>query len=213
MVQRLVTQHSASMLAVLVCLFAHSSSISQRAAIVPETVDAALAGRPASSANLLAATHAPGVELAATVPLIESKYEWFGVDEEKEYEKLMARLRATAEAFTRKHGRMAKDMELAELEGPTMTHLAELAGLRGTNKLIRGGCPGHCQGRGNCDYASSMCECYECFTGIDCGLCKKPCSEACGNHGAHEKGPSVVWGLCGWCWVALGLPRGVGKSW
>ena len=89
-----------------------------------------------------------------------------------------------AEAFTRKHKRMAKDDELAALAGPTMDRLAVLAGLRGTNKLVRGPCPGHCQGRGSCDYGTSKCSCYKCFTGLDCGMCEKPCAASCGTNGA-----------------------------
>ena len=106
-------------------------------------------------------------------------------DEETEYERLIAKLRGSAEGFARKNGRIATDSDLEALEKPTMARLAELAGMKGRWYTVRGPCPSLCQGQGTCNYRTSTCVCDKCFRGHDCGVCRKPCSDACSANGTR----------------------------
>ena len=104
------------------------------------------------------------------------------MDEEKEYELLHIELRAVAEKLTKERGVPPTKEELEAVARPTMDRLAELVGLRGRDHTVRGPCPGHCQGRGECEYETSTCKCEDCYGGVDCGECKNPCT-ACGAGG------------------------------
>ena len=107
------------------------------------------------------------------------------VDEEKEYELLHIELRAAAEKIANPRGYPATKEELEKSSPATkaiMDRLAELAGLRDRDTTVRGPCPGHCQGRGECDYETSECKCEKCYGGVDCGECGTPCP-SCGAGG------------------------------